>query len=109
MRVREDIRSLTGPEKAAILVLSLGEDHTAKIFSLLHDEEIKEISQTMANLGTINSNIVQRLFVDFADHISATASLDGPYQSPHRLPAKALGNDRVNNITEAIRRPAART
>jgi flagellar motor switch protein FliG len=72
MRVREDIRSLTGPEKAAILVLSLGEDHTAKIFSLMDDEEIKEISQTMANLGTINSNIVERLFVDFADHISAT-------------------------------------
>ena len=58
MRVREDIRSLTGPEKAAILVLSLGEDHTAKIFSLMDDEEIKEISQTMANLGTVSSNVV---------------------------------------------------
>ena len=74
MRSREDIRSLTGPEKAAILVLSLGEDHTAKIFSMMDDEEIKEISQTMANLGTINSSIVERLFVDFADTISATGN-----------------------------------
>src|SRR3954447_3641369 len=109
MRVREDIRSLTGPEKAAILVLSLGEDHTARIFSLMDDEEIKEISQTMANLGTINSNIVERLFVDFADHISATGSLVGTYESTERLLAKVLGKDRVNNIMEEIRGPAGRT
>src|SRR5260221_1063851 len=109
MRVREDIRSLTGPEKAAILVLSLGEDHTAKIFSLMDDEEIKEISQTMANLGTINSNIVERLVVDFADQISATGSLVGSYESTERLLAKVLGKDRVNHIMEEIRGPAGRT
>src|SRR5229473_1575067 len=109
MRSREDIRSLTGPEKAAILVLSLGEDHTAKIFSLMDDEEIKEISQTMANLGTINSTIVERLFVDFADTISATGSLVGTYESTERLLAKVLGKDRVNNIMEEIRGPAGRT
>src|SRR5216684_2377469 len=109
MRSREDIRSLTGPEKAAILVLSLGEDHTAKIFSMMDDEEIKEISQTMANLGTINSSIVERLFVDFADTISATGSLVGTYESTERLLAKVLGKDRVNNIMEEIRGPAGRT
>jgi len=80
MRSREDIRSLTGPEKAAILVLSLGEDHTAKIFSMMDDEEIKEISQTMANLGTINSSVVERLFVDFADtfHLPIVHLVDQP-------------------------------
>src|SRR6266849_3550511 len=109
MRVREDIRSLTGPEKAAILVLSLGEDHTAKIFSLMDDEEIKEISQTMANLGTINSSIVERLFVDFADTISSTGSLVGSYESTERLLAKVLGKDRVTTIMEEIRGPAGRT
>jgi len=109
MRSREDVRSLTGPEKAAILVLSLGEDHTAKIFSMMDDEEIKEISQTMANLGTINSSVVERLFVDFADTISATGSLVGTYESTERLLAKVLGKDRVNNIMEEIRGPAGRT
>ncbi len=109
MRVREDIRSLSGPEKAAILVLSLGEEHTAKIFSMMDDEEIKEISQTMANLGTINSSVVERLFVDFADTISATGSLVGTYESTERLLAKVLGKDRVNNIMEEIRGPAGRT
>jgi flagellar motor switch protein FliG len=109
MRIREDLRSLSGQERAAILILSLGEEHTAKLFSMMDDEEIKEISQTMANLGTVSSNIVERLFVDFADQISATGSLVGTYESTERLLTKVLGKERVNNIMEEIRGPAGRT
>jgi flagellar motor switch protein FliG len=109
MRVREDFRSLTGPEKAAMLMLALGEEHTSRLFALMDDEEIKEISQTMANLGTVSSSIVERLFVEFAEHISATGSLVGTYESTERLLVKVLGNDRVNQIMEEIRGPAGRT
>ncbi|MBL8669831.1 MAG: flagellar motor switch protein FliG, partial [Alphaproteobacteria bacterium] len=45
MRMREDYRSLTGPEKAAIFLMAIGEEHAAKLLSLMDDEEIKEISQ----------------------------------------------------------------
>src|SRR5579864_138216 len=109
MRVREDIRTLTGPEKAAILMLALGEEHTARLFTLMDDEEIKEISQTMANLGTVSSSIVERLFVEFAEQISATGSLVGSYESTERLLGKVLGQERVNTIMEEIRGPAGRT
>jgi flagellar motor switch protein FliG len=109
MRVREDYRTLTGPEKAAILMLALGDEHTARLFTMMDDEEIKEISQTMANLGTVSSNIVERLFVDFAEQISATGSLVGTYESTERLLSKVLGTDRVNAIMEEIRGPAGRT
>ena len=109
MRVREDFRSLNGPEKAAILMLALGDEHTARLFSLMDDEEIKEISQTMANLGTVSSNLVERLFVEFAEHISATGSLVGTYESTERLLQKVLGAERVNQIMEEIRGPAGRT
>jgi flagellar motor switch protein FliG len=109
MRVREDYRTLTGPEKAAILMLALGDEHTARLFTMMDDEEIKEISQTMANLGTVSSNIVERLFVDFAEQLSATGSLVGTYESTERLLAKVLGSDRVNAIMEEIRGPAGRT
>jgi flagellar motor switch protein FliG len=108
-RARDDYRSLSGPEKAAAFVLSLGDEHAAKIFEIMDDEEIKEISQTMANLGTVSSTIIERLLVDFADQISATGSLVGSYESTERLLAKVLGKDRVNTIMEEIRGPAGRT
>jgi flagellar motor switch protein FliG len=109
MRAREDYRTLSGPEKAAILMLAIGEENAARLFALMDDEEIKEISQTMANLGTVSSNLVERLFVDFSEQISATGSLVGTYESTERLLGKVLGPDRVNLIMEEIRGPAGRT
>jgi flagellar motor switch protein FliG len=41
---------LSGPEKAAVVLLSLGEEH-AQVWQSLEEEEIKEISQAMAGLG----------------------------------------------------------
>jgi flagellar motor switch protein FliG len=109
MRVREDYRTLTGPEKAGILMLALGEEHAAKLFALMDDEEIKELSQTMSNLGTVHASIIERLFVEFADQISSTGSLVGTFDSTERLLEKVLGKDRVDNIMEEIRGPAGRT
>lgn len=109
VHARDDYRTLSGAEKAAIFMLSLGDDHAARLFSLMDEEEIKELSQTMANLGTVSSSIVERLFVDFADQISATGSLVGTHESTERLLAKVLGADRVSQIMEEIRGPAGRT
>jgi flagellar motor switch protein FliG len=105
----DDARSLSGPEKAAVFILSIGEENTAKLFAMMDDEEIKEISQTMANLGTVSAAVVERLFLDFADQISAPGSLVGTYESTERLLGKVLGRDRVNAIMEEIRGPAGRT
>jgi flagellar motor switch protein FliG len=108
-RVKEDYRGLTGPQKASILLLSLGEEQSSKIFGMMDDEEIKELSQTMANLGTVDANLVERLFVEFADQISSTGSLVGSFQSTERLLLKTLPKDRVDGIMEEIRGPAGRT
>jgi flagellar motor switch protein FliG len=108
-RARDDYRSLTGPEKAAILMLSVGEDQTTKLFAMMGDDEIKEISQTMANLGTVASALVEQIFVEFVEQISATGTLTGTYESTERLLLKALGHERVTAIMEEIRGPAGRT
>jgi flagellar motor switch protein FliG len=109
LRIREDYRTLTGPEKAAIMMLALGEEHATKLFTHMDDEEIRELSQTMANLGTVSANIIERLFVEFAEQISSTGSLVGTYESTERLLLKVLDNDKVNQIMEDIRGPAGRT
>jgi flagellar motor switch protein FliG len=109
MRVRDDVRSLSGSEKAAIFILSLGEDHAAKLFGLMDDEEIKEISQTMARLGSVSASVVETLFVDFAESVSATGSLVGTLESTERLLGKIMSKEKVSSIMEEIRGPAGRT
>ncbi len=109
MRVREDYRTLTGVEKSAILLLSLGEEQTAKIFSQLDEEEILALSQTMSNLGKVSSQVVERLFIEFAENMTSTNSLIGTLDSTERLLERVLGKDKVNSIMEEIRGPAGRT
>ena len=109
MRLREDYRTMNGAEKAALLLMSVGEDNATRLFSLMDDDEIRELSQAMANLGNVSAQMVERLLVEFADQISSTGSLVGNFDNTERLLAKVMDKDRVGNIMEEIRGPAGRT
>src|SRR5579885_1393884 len=107
--VKEDIRSLTGAERAAIIMLALGEDHSQQIWSMMDEDEIKEVSQVMSNLGSVSSSLIEKLLVDFVSQMSGTGSLMGSYESTERLLANILPGDKVSQIMEEIRGPAGRT
>jgi len=104
----EDARKLTGPEKAAVILLSLGEDHT-RLWQSLDDEEIKEISQAMASLGSVSSTVVEELMVEFVSGMSGSGSVMGSFEQTQRLLASFMPADRVEGLMEEIRGPAGRT
>ncbi|MFM8941036.1 MAG: flagellar motor switch protein FliG [Phenylobacterium sp.] len=103
-----DPSQLTGPEKAAIVLLTLGEDHTA-IWQMLDDEEIREISQAMATLGNVTSGVVEALLVEFISNVSGGGTVMGSFEQTQRLLASFLDPDKVDNLMEEIRGPAGRT
>ncbi len=103
-----DPSRLTGPEKAAIVLLTLGEDHKV-IWRALDDEEIKEISQAMAGLGNVSSTVVEQLLVEFVSSMSGGGSVMGSFEQTQRLLAGFLDDDKVDNLMEEIRGPAGRT
>jgi flagellar motor switch protein FliG len=104
----EDARKLTGPEKAAVILLSLGEDHT-RLWQGLDDDEIKEISQAMASLGTVSSTVVEELMVEFVSGMSGSGSVMGSFEQTQRLLASFMPSERVEGLMEEIRGPAGRT
>ncbi len=107
--VIDDFNLLSGPQKAAILMLSLDEERSSSLFSVMDDEEIKELSVIMASLGKVNSNVIEQLITEFNEKINDTGNLVGTYETTERLLAKALDKDRVSIIMEEIRGPAGRT
>lgn len=104
----EDARKLTGPEKAAVVLLSLGEDHT-RLWQGLDEEEIKEISQAMASLGTVSSQVVEELLIEFVSGMTGSGSVMGSFEQTQRLLAAFMPKDRVEGLMEEIRGPAGRT
>ncbi|MDP3803071.1 flagellar motor switch protein FliG [Brevundimonas sp.] len=104
----EDARKLTGPEKAAVILLSLGEDHT-RLWQGLDEDEIKEISQAMASLGTVSASVVEELLVEFVSGMSGSGAVMGSFEQTQRLLASFMPSDRVEGLMEEIRGPAGRT
>ena len=104
----EDARKLSGPEKAAVILLSLGEDHN-RLWQSLDDEEIKEISQAMASLGTVTSAVVEELMVEFVSGMSGSGAVMGSFEQTQRLLASFMPTERVEGLMEEIRGPAGRT
>ncbi|MCE7998797.1 MAG: flagellar motor switch protein FliG [Rhodobiaceae bacterium] len=108
-KVKDDIKAVTGAEKAAIFMLSLTDDHAAGIWDLFDEDEIREISVTMSNLGQVSSNLVEKLLVEFAGKLSGSGAIVGSYEATQRLLNRFLPDDRVNQVMDEIRGPAGRT
>ena len=102
MASRDDYRTLKGPEKAAILMLSLGEEHTAKLFATMDDEEIKEIAYAVAVTDFTNRAhtipaIPSRPLEQIPDqlHMRLLRPLIKRILQRHRLRGRAAPLDRV--------------
>ncbi|MGH6970102.1 MAG: flagellar motor switch protein FliG, partial [Caulobacteraceae bacterium] len=103
-----DASRLSGPEKAAVILLSLGEEHTA-IWRALDEEEIKEISQAMASLGTVSAQAVEDLMVEFVAGMAGAGAIMGSFEQTQKLLASFLPVEKVETLMEEIRGPAGRT
>ena len=107
--VPDDYHSLTGPQKAAVLMMTLGDEQCARLFGLMHEDEIKEISSAMAMLGAVRAEVVERLCTEFVESLGGAGNLVGSFENTERLLMKTLPRDRVAQIMEEIRGPAGRT
>src|SRR3954465_1859755 len=101
-------RDLTGDEKAAVLLLSLGPDFGRPILEELDEMEIKVLSRTMVRMGPITQEMLDSLFAEFVTTISSNGSVAGNSDSKQRLLLSFLPPDRVDAIMEEIRGPAGR-
>jgi flagellar motor switch protein FliG len=109
MQKRTDYESLTGTEKAAALLLTLGEEYTGKIFQMLEESEIIEISQKMITLGTVTAPVVERLFGEFAEGIASSGNIIGNMDSTERLLKNAMSRDQASRVLDELAGPVGRT
>lgn len=104
----KNARPLSGPERAAVLMLALGEQHGSKVWNLLDDDELRQLSVTMSTLGTVAAESVENLMIEFVSRLSASGALMGNYDATERLLQQYLPPERVSGIMDEIRGPAGR-
>src|ERR1700693_2784372 len=104
----QKVRVLSGPERAAVFMLALGEQYGGKVWNLLDDDELRQLSITMSTLGTVDASAVEALLLEFVSRLSATGAIMGNYDAPERLLHQYLPPERVTGIMDEIRGPAGR-
>lgn len=97
------VDNLTGPEKAAIFMLTVGEDFSAQVFQRLDAEDIKLVGRQMAKIDKVDKDDVKALLNEFktdsGEHdlfLSGNELLEGALK-------RALQSDQANEILEEIR------
>ncbi|HKY82933.1 MAG TPA: flagellar motor switch protein FliG [Sphingobium sp.] len=104
-----ELKKYNGLQRAAALMLALGQDHGGPIWEQLSLEEIKELSSAIAQLGRVPAVVVEYLLIQFSGEVSSMASLHGSYETTERLLEGVLSSDRVKEIMDDIRGPSGRT
>jgi flagellar motor switch protein FliG len=103
-----DISELTGPQRAAVMLLLLGEKHGGPIWAMLEEDEVKQVSYAMAQLGSIEAKTVEGLIVDFVSRLSASGAVTGSLDRTEELLAKIFPPDQVSAIISEIKGASGR-
>lgn len=101
MTAAED--ELTGVERAAVLMLSLGEDEAAEIMRHLAPREVQRLGVAMAKLQKVSTEQAQAVLREFREKIEQQTALGvGADQFLRGALTKALGGERANSLIGRI-------
>lgn len=94
---------LTGPEKAAVFLLSMGEDFTSQVLKELSEKEVRELGQVMSSMREVSSETVDDVLQEFRHRISSvTAKGDRFIKSAL---SKIMGEKRADDILGELESP----
>lgn len=100
--VRSD--QLTGKQKAAVLLMSLDVDISAKVFKELEMKEVEQIAVEITNLRDLPPHVVEDVVEEFYQLMTASSyMIEGGIEYAQVLLEKSYGLDRAKEIVEKIR------
>ncbi|ENT2950005.1 flagellar motor switch protein FliG [Klebsiella aerogenes] len=95
--------SLTGTDKSAILLMTLGEDRAAEVLKHLSSREVQLLSGTMAGMSQVSHKQLGEILTEFEDDAEQFAALSVNASDYLRsVLVKALGEERAASLLEDI-------
>lgn len=95
--------SMPGPQRAAALLLLLGEAEGAPIWQLLEEDEVKKVSHAMVQLGSLEAETVEKLIIDFVSRLSTGGGITSNYERTESLLLKIFPSEQVSMIMAEIK------
>jgi flagellar motor switch protein FliG len=95
-------KPLSGVERVAALLLSLGRTSSAKLLQHFDQEEIRMITVTAAQLGTVATEELDRLAEEFIEQFSNGPALYGSANEVEKMLEGVLPEDQLSDIMSDV-------
>jgi len=93
----------SGVERAAILLLTLGESEAAEILKHLGAKDVQRLGRSMAELSNVSRDEVRHVLGDFTSAVESQTSLGvGSDEFVRKVLVNALGEEKANSLMERI-------
>ena len=100
---------LMGPEKAAILLFSLGEEVASNVVKQLNEEEIKKLGSSMSKALSVSPKTAESIYSEFSELASSPLPIEmgpGSTQFIKSVLTKAVEKEKVDTLLEEIQEEA---
>jgi len=109
-KIKEEYNALTGMQKAAIVLVSLGTATSAQIFSKLNDHQIEYLSTEVAKTDNVNLMVKEMVLEEFNDLLMAQKFVSqGGINFAERVLIDALGKDKAESIISRVKNSIQKT
>lgn len=99
----EETRTLSGVERSAVFLRSLGEVEAAEVLKHMNPKEVQAIGQTMATLTNVTREEVQAVIDDFIQTVEQETGLGiGSHDYVRKMLVGALGEDKAGSLLDRI-------
>jgi len=96
-------RPMSGARKAAIVMMAIGEENSAKLFKYLQEDEIERIAREVASIGSVPPEQGESVLSEFHQMSSASDYISsGGVEHARRLLTKSLGPDLSRRILDRV-------
>jgi len=97
------VTKVSGPERAAILLMTLGEAEAAEVLKHMGAKDVQKVGQAMASLTNVTRESVEVALDRFNAEIESQTSLGvGADDYVRRVLVTALGEDKANGLIDRI-------
>jgi len=93
---------LSGAERSAILLMSIGETDAAAILKHMGPKEVQKVGAAMAQMGGVSKDVVFEVVNSFVESVEGQASLGGSEDYIKGLLTSALGEDKAGQVIDRI-------
>lgn len=98
-----NISKINGTERAAILLLSLGEQDAAAVLKHMGPKEVQKVGAAMATLSNVSKDQVAAVLEDFANTVENQTALGvGSEDYIRKVLVSALGEDKAGGVIDRI-------